>query len=141
MAVMLARALGDTPDSLPRDRVSDVDEDSPYARHVAYIAARGISLGCDDSPPRFCPDEPVTRAKAALFLVRAFELRGIPGEQASFVDIGDQPAADAIQVLHSAGITRGCDEDPLRFCADAPVNRGQMASFISRTLSRFSAPS
>ena len=136
MAVILARVLGDTPDSLPRDRFSDVAEDSSYARHVAYIAARGITLGCDDSPPRFCPDEPVTRAQAALFLVRTFDLEGISDEHAGFVDIGNHPVADAIEVLYSAGITRGCDRDPLRFCPDDPVGRDQMASFISRSLGR-----
>ena len=72
-----------------RSRFSDVAGDSPYARHVAYIAARGITLGCDDSPPRFCPDEPVTRSQAALFLVRTFELEGSSDDHAGFVDIGN----------------------------------------------------
>ena len=136
IAVMLARVLGDIPDSLPGHRFSDVADDSSYARHVAHIAARGVTLGCDDSPPRFCPDEPVTRAQAALFLVRTFELEGIPGDSAGFVDVGNHRAADAIEVLHSAGITSGCDQDPLRFCPNDLVGRDQMASFISRSLSR-----
>lgn len=48
------------------------DDDSVHQADIEAIAAAGITKGCN--PPandRFCPDEPVTRAQMASFLVRA----------------------------------------------------------------------
>lgn len=39
-----------------------------------------------------------------------------------------------IQRVKEMGITNGCAVDPLRFCPDDPVNRGQMAAFLVRAL-------
>lgn len=33
---------------------------------------RGLTSGCNASPPAFCPAVPATRAQIALFLVRAY---------------------------------------------------------------------
>ena len=39
-------------------------------KKIAAIAEAGITIGCDTN--LFCPDDPVTRAQMASFLVRAF---------------------------------------------------------------------
>jgi hypothetical protein len=38
------------------------------------LFTRGISGGCAQSPPLFCPSNPVTRGQMAVFLTKAFEL-------------------------------------------------------------------
>jgi hypothetical protein len=49
--------------------------DSEFAADIAVLAAAGITQGCN--PPdntRFCPDDVVSRAQMATFLVRALDL-------------------------------------------------------------------
>ena len=43
-------------------------------RAIEGIRAAGITAGCAVEPLRYCPDETVTRAQMASFLVRAFRL-------------------------------------------------------------------
>ena len=50
----------------------------------------------------------------------------------TFVDDDGNPHEASIEALVAAGITQGCDAE--RFCPDAPVTRGQMASFLARGL-------
>ena len=145
MAVALARAIGNIPASPTSRRFSDIADDSPYIPHVAYLTDLGVTRGCDDSPPRFCPDLPVTRAQAAVFLVRAFSLTRPPATVLDpgghneihesgtvFIDVDDHYAAPAIEALYWNRISRGCSVDPPRYCPDKPVSRGQMATMLSR---------
>jgi hypothetical protein len=90
--------------------------------------AAGITTGCDDG--RFCPAEQVTRAQMASTLRRALRLADGPPR---FSDVDVRHAhAGAIWAIAAAGITTGCAPD--RFCPDATVDRGQMASFLVRAL-------
>ena len=49
-------------------------------------------------------------------------------------DIAAHRFAHEIVWLAEEGITRGCTQQPLRYCPDAPVTRAQMASFLTRAL-------
>jgi hypothetical protein len=72
MAAFLARSL-DLATNHP-DRFSD-DSHSPFEAAINSIAANGITRGCN--PPtndRFCPEQPITRAEMATFLMRALQL-------------------------------------------------------------------
>jgi hypothetical protein len=52
---------------------------------------------------------------------------------ASFADVPpDHWARPFIDAISREGITGGCDVDPLRYCPDSPVTRGQMAVFVCR---------
>ena len=54
-----------------------------------------------------------------------------------FRDVNDSNAFhDEITELFRARITRGCATNPLRFCPDDAVTRGQMAGFLTRGLGR-----
>ena len=56
-------------------------------------------------------------------------------EPAGFEDVGPRDVHAAnIDALHAAGVARGCESEPLRFCPDRAVTRAQMASFLARTL-------
>ena len=98
---------------------------------VERLAGLEVTAGCAVDPLRFCPDDPVTRAQMASFLVRAFDLA--PGAPAGFEDVAPGGVhSGSIDALAAAGITAGCSDDPLRFCPRDPVTRGQMATFLAR---------
>lgn len=76
MATMLVRAF-----SFPASATDWFvdDEKSIHQAAINSIAEQGVTLGCN--PPansRFCPDDPVTRAQMASFLVRALGLAPLP---------------------------------------------------------------
>lgn len=70
MAAFLARTLdlADGP-----DRFVD-DDGSPFESKINALAASGITVGCNRSGDRFCPDDPVRRDQMATFLRRAKNL-------------------------------------------------------------------
>lgn len=91
MATMLVRSFGYSPS--PADWFSD-DTDSVHQANINALAEEGVTLGCN--PPtnsRFCPEDPVTRAQMASFLVRALGLTPLPppplpGEYVTPDDLG-----------------------------------------------------
>lgn len=62
-----------TPPAADGDFV-DVPTGNPFAPWIEELAQRGITGGCSASPPRFCPDDPVSRGQMAVFLVITFGL-------------------------------------------------------------------
>lgn len=51
----------------------DVPESHPFFAQIQRMKERGITNGCSANPPRFCPDETVTRGQLAAFLIRGIE--------------------------------------------------------------------
>lgn len=135
MAVWLIRVLDQT---LPQGgtRFEDVDPDQWWAPYVERLAELGITRGCGhgDGPSRYCPDKSVTRAQMAVFLQRAYDLAA--AAPAGFSDTVRSWAAADIDALYAAGITRGCDTGPLRYCPNKSVTRAQMAAFLNRARTR-----
>lgn len=68
----------------------------------------------------------------ATFLVRAFDLES--ASSAGFTDTGDSVHSANIDALAAASVTAGCQVDPLRYCPEQPVTRGQMATFLRRAI-------
>ncbi|MDE0287277.1 MAG: S-layer homology domain-containing protein, partial [bacterium] len=131
MAVWLVRALDETPARRPA-RFADVDPDTWWAPYVEKLSQLRVTMGCSTGPARYCPHEPVTRSQMASFLVRAFDLEPVP--YAAFDDTRGHTNEADISSLAAAGITAGCSTEPARYCPDAPVTRGQMATFLARAL-------
>ena len=133
MAVWLVRILDGRDPSRRQTRFADVDADSWWAAHTERLAELGVTLGCVTEPARFCPDDTVTRAQMASFLVRAFEL-----SEAQSAGFSDVPAGSAhrssIDALTAAGVTVGCDTNPRQYCPGQRVTRAQMASFVQRSI-------
>jgi hypothetical protein len=76
MATMLVRSFGYAPSTT--DWFDD-DGSSVHESNINALAEEGVTLGCN--PPantRFCPEDPVTRAQMASFLVRALGLTPLP---------------------------------------------------------------
>jgi hypothetical protein len=108
---------------------ADVDREGPHARAIGWLAARGVTRGCE--PGRFCPDQPVTRGQMAAFLHRFVPDLAVTAGPVGFGDVAAEgPFAGDIAWLVGTGLTRGCDEGS--FCPDQPVSRAQMAAFLFR---------
>jgi len=98
---------------------------------------RGITTGCGTSPLRYCPENPVTRAAMAVFLLRALEGSSYVPDHTDhyFSDLpvtGKTWMEPFVDEFYERGITTGCGADPLTYCPENPVTRAAMAVFISR---------
>ena len=133
MAVWLVRVL-DRADPPPQvsSQFDDVDGAVWWAPFADRLAELGVTDGCATGPLRFCPALPVSRAEMAAFLVRAFDLKSAPA--AGFVDTAGSTHESSIDALAAAGVTEGCGKQPLRYCPDQSVTRGEVATFLARTL-------
>ena len=134
MAVWLVRALGGDMSPDGTSRFADVDASEWWSPFAEQMAIRGITAGCETGPLRYCPNEHVTRGQMATFLVKAFDLPEAPA--AGFVDTAGDTHAARIDALAAAGITAGCNTDPLSYCPNEHVKRGQMAAFLHRALTK-----
>jgi hypothetical protein len=106
---------------------------SPFREDIDTLARNGITAGC--GPGVYCPDQDVTRAQMAVFLLKAehgpFYVPPVPFGS-GFEDVPPGSFAhDWIAQLHLEGITQGCD--PTHYCPDAPVRRDEMAVFLLKT--------
>jgi hypothetical protein len=143
MAVFLTRGFGlelirpePDPDADPEAPLPVVntffdDDGHPFEREIEVVASNGITLGCDEG--RFCPDQPVTRAEMASFLIRSiggFEGFDPPADR--FDDDNTSPHQIDINRLALIGVTNGCG--PRVFCPGESVSREEMASFLGRAL-------
>ncbi|MBW8876540.1 MAG: S-layer homology domain-containing protein, partial [Acidobacteria bacterium] len=107
-------------------------------REIEGLYSAKITGGCGGPPPlRYCPDDGITRAQMAVFLVR-----GMSGStytppictsaSATFVDVPcSYWAADWIYELFRRGITGGCGNN--HFCPDDLVTHAQMSVFLLRS--------
>src|SRR5690606_31661612 len=90
-----------------QERFVDVRGSHTFASEIEWVAAEGITRGCN--PPengRFCPEEYVTRGQMAAFLNRAVALGA---GTATFSDTAQSVFEAEISALAEAGITRGCN--------------------------------
>jgi hypothetical protein len=102
---------------------------------VEQFYADGITGGCSTDPPLYCPDDLVSRAEMAIFLLRSKYGKDYkPPSAAGIFD--DVPvsywAANWIEALYDEGITGGCSTDPPLYCPDDLVTRAVMAVWMVR---------
>lgn len=107
------------------------------ADHWAYLPIEDLLQtnmisGCSVEPRLYCPDDPVTRAESAVFLVKGIHGADYspPDLTPSFTDTVGHWAEDWIEVLAGEGVTAGCGSG--NFCPDASATRAQMAVFLLR---------
>jgi hypothetical protein len=92
----------------------------------------GITAGC--APGLFCPNDDVTRAQMAVFLIRmrygsttVFDFPSTP----YFTDVGPTTFGwNWIQRMREDNITSGCGATT--YCPTNPVTRGDMSTFVMR---------
>lgn len=119
---------------------ADVPTSHPFAAWIKQLAAEGITAGCD-AVPNYCPNNAVTRAQMAVFLLRAKYGSGYvpPAATGVFTDVpASDPLAPWIEKLAADGITGGCGGG--NYCPNNTVTRDQMAVFLSRTFGILTKP-
>jgi hypothetical protein len=113
---------------------ADVPQSHPFHSFVETILRAAVTAGCGAGV--YCPDESVTRAQMAVFLLKArYGACYAPPEAtgAVFTDVpADHPFGAWIEELALLGVTGGCGGGS--YCPDAPVTRAQMAVFLLKTL-------
>ncbi|MGA9595509.1 MAG: Ig-like domain-containing protein, partial [Acidimicrobiia bacterium] len=130
MAAFLVRFLGLTDDG--GGNLFTDDNGSVFEHNIDILATAGITKGCN--PPandQYCPNDNVTRGQMAAFLVRALGLTDDGGGNL-FTDDNGLVFEHNIDILATAGITKGCNAAGDQFCPNDFVTRGQMAAFLHR---------
>ena len=107
---------------------------------IGQLATRGITTGCgtDAQGQRlYCPDNNVTRAEMAAFLIRALGTQTPPTPAAqTFADVPPTYwAYPFIEQFAQLGITTGCGinaQGQRLYCPGDNVTRAEMAAFLVR---------
>jgi hypothetical protein len=135
MAVFLERGMrgsGYKPPPATGNTFLDVGVNDFAAAWIEQFFLDGITGGCGGN--NYCPNNPVTRAQMAVFLLRAKHGAGYSPPPAIGV-FADAPlgsfAVAWIEQLAAEGITGGCGGG--NYCPNDPVTRAQMAVFLVRT--------
>ena len=126
---------------------SDVAPSDPACRHIHYLAAQNVTLGCTGT--QYCPGQTVTRDAMASFIAKAIVApaggAGVPisgsGMSGSYscnpalpnIHFSDVPVTSPfckhIHYLWANGIVDGCTAT--KYCPSSPVARDAMAKFIA----------
>ena len=122
--------------AVPVTIFADVPLDYWVRRHIEAIYYQGITAGCALDPLRYCPEDSVSRAQAAVFLIRAKGPGAYVPPACTTPIFSDVPcthwAAPWINEFARRGITVGCGGG--NYCPDGIVDRGTMAYFLLATL-------
>ena len=137
-ALMVAALLAPGPAAAQTVRAAaapytDVSASSYASEAVAALAQMGVFAGTDCGDGQFCPRSPLPRWAMAVWMVRILD-SGEPTASASrFADVTDDPWWQShVERLADMRVTVGCGREPLRFCPQGSVTRGQTASFLTR---------
>jgi hypothetical protein len=134
MAVFLERGIngsGFSPPPATGTVFGDVGASDFAAAFIEQLFADGITGGCGNG--NYCPNDSVTRAQMAVFLLRARNGASYtpPPATGVFNDVPIGSFADAwIEQLFAEGITGGCGNG--NYCPNDPITRAQMAVFLVR---------
>lgn len=131
MAAFLLRALGldDTAVSFT-GYFSDVPPTDWYADLAERLYLEGITAGCGTDPLRYCPEDPVTRAEMAVFIIRALSAPTTTF-QGIFSDVPDGAwYGPYVEQLALLGITSGYQDGTFR--PGQKITRAEMAVMVDR---------
>lgn len=130
-ATFVARA-----ENLPSDGKDYFVDDNGHTLEggINKIAFAEITAGCN--PPdndRFCPEQSLTRAQFAAFIVRALDIPHSTTDY--FRDDNGHVLERAINAIAEEGITVGCNPPANdRYCPNERLSRAQMATLFTRAL-------
>jgi len=119
----------------------DVPPTHPFYRYIEAFYKAGITTGCSQTPKLYCPDNNVTRGEMAVFIERAMgNYNPQPNPTGMFGDVpytGLEAFTPFIEEFYNDKITTGCSQNPLMYCPQNNVTRGEMAVFIERAIGHF----
>ena len=112
-------------------RFTDVPPSHWAYNWIDKLAADGITGGC--TPTTYCPNDSITRAQMAVFLLKAKHGAGYTPPAAShyFADMSGHWAEAWADEAYREGITSGCGAG--NYCPENPVTRDVEAVFIENT--------
>jgi hypothetical protein len=118
---------------------SDVPGNNSFWRYIEGFNTQGITTGCAANPKKYCPNDPVTRAAMAVFLLRAEHGSSYqpPVSTGLFSDLpvsGKEWMQPWVEQFFREGITTGCAVNPSRFCPESSVTRAAMAIYVLRAV-------
>ena len=139
MAIFMVRSIegGDNFSSSATPYFTDVQPGDFGFKWIQKMKELGITAGC--SVTTYCPNDSVTRAQMAIFIIRVRLGVNLAGPAPSFSYPSDPLFTDVaagdfgfqwIQRMKLESITSGCTVNT--YCPSDPVTRGQMAVFIMR---------
>ncbi len=135
MATFLSNLLDAAGVVLPAGSSEFTDIDgNPHADSIARLAAAGIVAG--RTTTTYDPADKVSREQMATFLVNAFEYatgRTVAESETQFSDVTGTHASN-VHKLVGLGVTVGVTAT--QYDPKNVADRGQMASFLARTLNR-----
>jgi hypothetical protein len=135
LAALVVRAMyGSTFPYTTTPYFTDVPATDSFFPYIQKLRDLGITGGC--SPTTFCPNEPVTRWAAAVFLIRG-KMASLFGDSFPYPTtpyFTDVPAGDVgfrfVQKMYELGITARCG--PSMFCPNRTLTRQEVAVFLTR---------
>lgn len=100
---------------------SDVPFTHPRWAYVEALWEGGYTSGCSSNPLRFCPDQTMSRAESAVFMLRGNFGPGYAAPAEPWDRFADDwtpgPWAEKwAEGMWNEGMTAGCSTDPLKFC-------------------------
>lgn len=113
---------------------ADIGQTGERFDAVEALRGDGVLERTECEPGLFCPDEPVTRAVLAVWLVRVLDgADPAPDALGSFEDVDASLWwAAHVERLADLGVTLGCRREPARFCPRQTVTRAQAAVLLRR---------
>lgn len=131
--ILVQDALVEAGARIGMGKFSDVPLGAARWEDIEFASGVGVLIGNTDGT--FGAGQPLSRAHAAVYLARLFELdTSNPPNSASFSDVPTNHwAFGEIEAVKTAGITSGCGDGSM-FCVNDNVSRAQMATFLARGL-------
>ena len=134
-------------DVTPLDDAGDAGTDIEAA--INALHRLGVFTGTLCQSNRLCPNDPLQRWIAAVWLVRLIDGDDpAPVTESRFEDVNASSMweesvwyAPHVERLADLEVTVGCTQDPLRFCPDVNLTRAQVASWVARAFDLESAES
>jgi hypothetical protein len=117
------------------DSFADVPRTSGYFRFVETVLHKGVTGGC--TATTYCPGNSTTRAQVSIFALVGKEGAAYSpvacGTMPMFADVPvTSPYCKWVEELARRGVVSGCGGG--NYCPTNAVTRGQMATFMLKTL-------
>jgi hypothetical protein len=118
----------------PAPTFADVPASHPYYNDIEILYANRLTGGCSTSPLKFCPDQILDRAQAAVFMVRGSFGAGYSPPTNLLHKFKDdwtkgtwaEPWAED---MLNKRLTTGCSTSPLKYCPWDQLPREQVVIF------------
>ena len=119
--------------SNPATTFVDVPTTHPYYQDIEILYANGLTGGCSTAPFKFCPDQIMDRAQAAVFMVRGILGAGFAPDPAQHTlpdNWAPGPWAEPwAEAIINNGLSAGCSVNPRKYCPWDKLPREQVVIF------------